>query len=191
LDVTDVTHVINYDTTDDPMTYVHRIGRTGRMGKDGEAISFVFFDQTSMISIIEKVTDSKIEQLKIEVKPELLPRRVHFSAHESEGGREHHGSGAPRGRFGHSRESGYGSSGGRDSRGGFGRREGGERRGGSSGHGSGGPGSRDSRGGYARREGSERRFGSRDSRGGRDEGAPHEAKEYSSRGGHKFFGRRN
>ena len=163
LDVTGVTHVINYDTTDDPMTYVHRIGRTGRMGKDGEAISFVFFDQTSMISIIEKVTDSKIEQLKIEVKPELLPKRVNFTSHSDEGSRGHGGS--PRGRFG-----GHGASGSRDSRGGYGRREGGER---------GGYGSRD-RG----------RGGSRDSRGSRD-GAPREAKEYDSRGGHKFFGRRN
>jgi len=132
------------------------------MGKDGEAISFVFFDQTSMISIIEKVTDSKIEQLKIEVKPELLPRRVNFTSHESEGGRGH--SGSPRGRFG-SRDGG--------------RREGG--------HG----GDR----GFSRDRGHSGggRFGSRDSRGGhgRDEGAPREAKEYDSRGGHKFFGRRN
>jgi len=165
LDVTGVTHVINYDTTDDPMTYVHRIGRTGRMGKDGEAISFVFFDQTSMISIIEKVTDSKIEQLKIEVKPELLPRRVNFTSHESEGGRGHGGS--PRGRF--SREGG---------------------RGGPHSHG----GDRGGHGG-SRGSGGDRRghFSSRDSRGGRDrgDGAPHEAKEYASRGGHKFFGRRN
>ncbi|MFA5929717.1 MAG: DEAD/DEAH box helicase [Candidatus Micrarchaeia archaeon] len=167
LDVTGVTHVINYDTTDDPMTYVHRIGRTGRMGKDGEAISFVFFDQTSMISIIEKVTDSKIEELKIEVKPELLPRRVNFTPHESEGGRGH-GSGSPRGRFG--REGG---------RGGFGSREGG--------HG----GDRGGRG-FSRDRGSGGRFGSRDSRGGygRDS-APREAKEYDSRGGHKYIGRRN
>ena len=170
LDVTGVTHVINYDTTDDPMTYVHRIGRTGRMGKDGEAISFVFFDQTSMISIIEKVTDSKIEQLKIEVKPELLPRRVNFTSHESEGSRGH--SGSPRGRF--SREGGRGGP----------HSHGGER----GGHG----GSRD-RGSGGRSEGGRGHFGSRDSRGGRDrgDGAPHEAKEYASRGGHKFFGRRN
>jgi len=167
LDVTGVTHVINYDTTDDPMTYVHRIGRTGRMGKDGEAISFVFFDQTSMISIIEKVTDSRIEQLKVEVKPELLPRRVNFSSSSNEGGRGR--SGSPRGRFGsHSREGGHGGSGSRDSRGGPRDR------------GSGGP----------------RHGGSRDSRGGRGgygdrDGAPREAKEYDSRGGHKFFGRRN
>jgi len=83
LDVTDVSHVINYDTTDDPMTYVHRIGRTGRMGKGGEAISFIFFDQTGLITLIEKVTDSKLEPLKVEFKPEDLPKRVHFSGQGS------------------------------------------------------------------------------------------------------------
>ena len=178
LDVTGVTHVINYDTTDDPMTYVHRIGRTGRMGKDGEAISFVFFDQTGLISIIEKVTDSKIEQLKVEVNPELLPRRVNFSSHPSEGGR--HGSGAPRGRFGgHSREGGRREGGHGGERGGFGSRD----------RGSGGHGG-------DRRDGGRGSYGSRDSRGGRGgygsrDSAPREAKEYDSRGGHKFFGRRN
>src|SRR3989338_6809878 len=86
LDVTGVTHVINYDMTDDPYTYLHRIGRTGRMGKDGAAISFVFFDQASLIGIIENVTDSKMEQLKIEVKPEELPRRVRFLPRPAEGG---------------------------------------------------------------------------------------------------------
>ena len=129
LDVTDISHVINYDTTDDPYTYVHRIGRTGRMGKDGEAISFIFFDQASIIPVIEKVTDSKMEQLKIEFKPEELPRRVRFTPHnEGEGRRE-----GGRGRFG-SREGGRshsggrgrsgpgGRSGGRDSRGGRGGR---------------------------------------------------------------------
>jgi len=137
LDVTGVTHVINYDTTDDPMTYVHRIGRTGRMGKDGEAISFVFFDQTGMISIIEKVTDSRIEPLKVEVKPELLPRRVGFSSRPQEGRRQHGGG----------REGGHGRFGPRGGReGGHGR--GGERRGGF--------GSRDSRGGHGSRDGAPR-----------------------------------
>ncbi len=108
LDVTDISHVINYDLTDDPYTYLHRIGRTGRMGKDGEAISFVFFDQSSIIGIIEKVTDSKVEQIKMEVKPEDLPRRVRFGAPQSERRRE---------------------GGGREGQGRFGRREGGISRG--------------------------------------------------------------
>ena len=41
LDVDDVTHVINYQTPDDPMTYVHRIGRTGRAGKKGVSVLMV------------------------------------------------------------------------------------------------------------------------------------------------------
>ncbi len=127
LDVTDITHVINFDTTDDPYTYLHRIGRTGRMGKDGEAISFVFFDQTSLVGILDRVTDSKMEQIKIDVKPELLPKRVRFieHSHEREGGR-----GEGRGRFGSS-EGGRGGS-----RGGY-----------RSGSGGRGGGRRDSRGG--------------------------------------------
>jgi superfamily II DNA/RNA helicase len=41
LDVDDVTHVVNYECPDDDMTYVHRIGRTGRAGKPGVAVTFV------------------------------------------------------------------------------------------------------------------------------------------------------
>jgi len=171
LDVTDVTHVINFDTTDDPMTYVHRIGRTGRMGKGGEAISFVFFDQTGLISIIEKVTDSKMEQLKFEVKPELLPRRVNFSPRHEEGGHGREG-----GRFGARREGGYGGHGGRGGRSEGSGRFGGQR----GGHGGGSFGSRDSRGGRGGRGG----YGDRGS-------APQGGKEYESSRGHKFFGRRN
>ncbi|WP_028661880.1 DEAD/DEAH box helicase, partial [Saccharomonospora saliphila] len=45
IDVTDVTHVINYQTPDDEKTYVHRIGRTGRAGKTGVAITLVDWDE--------------------------------------------------------------------------------------------------------------------------------------------------
>ena len=41
LDVDGITHVVNYDLPDDTESYVHRIGRTGRMGKKGESWSFV------------------------------------------------------------------------------------------------------------------------------------------------------
>ena len=41
LDITDVTHVLNYDMPQSPDEYVHRIGRTGRAGKLGKAITFV------------------------------------------------------------------------------------------------------------------------------------------------------
>ena len=45
IDVDDVTHVINFQTPDDPMTYVHRIGRTGRAGQTGIAVTLVGFDE--------------------------------------------------------------------------------------------------------------------------------------------------
>lgn len=45
IDVDDVTHVINYQTPDDPMTYVHRIGRTGRAGHTGTAVTLVGYDE--------------------------------------------------------------------------------------------------------------------------------------------------
>ncbi|WJY67508.1 DEAD/DEAH box helicase [Corynebacterium auris] len=45
IDVDDVTHVINYQTPDDPMTYVHRIGRTGRANNSGIAVTLVGFDE--------------------------------------------------------------------------------------------------------------------------------------------------
>ncbi len=45
IDVDDVTHVVNYQTPDDPMTYVHRIGRTGRAGHSGTAVTLIGFDE--------------------------------------------------------------------------------------------------------------------------------------------------
>nr|WP_245901105.1 DEAD/DEAH box helicase [Prauserella shujinwangii] len=45
IDVTDVTHVINYQTPEDEKTYVHRIGRTGRAGKTGVAVTLVDWDE--------------------------------------------------------------------------------------------------------------------------------------------------
>ncbi|WP_084170729.1 DEAD/DEAH box helicase [Corynebacterium freiburgense] len=52
IDVTDVTHVINYQTPDDEMTYVHRIGRTGRAGQSGTAVTLVGFDELPKWQII-------------------------------------------------------------------------------------------------------------------------------------------
>ncbi|MEV0649703.1 DEAD/DEAH box helicase [Phytomonospora sp. NPDC050363] len=54
LDVTDVTHVINYDSPEDADTYVHRIGRTGRAGATGVAVTFVSWEDTPRWKIIDK-----------------------------------------------------------------------------------------------------------------------------------------
>ncbi len=52
IDIDDVTHVINYQTPDDPMTYVHRIGRTGRAGHTGTAVTLVGFDELHKWALI-------------------------------------------------------------------------------------------------------------------------------------------
>jgi ATP-dependent RNA helicase DeaD len=54
LDVEDMTHVINYDLPDNPETYIHRIGRTGRAGKTGIAISIIEPSDRRMLKQIER-----------------------------------------------------------------------------------------------------------------------------------------
>ena len=56
IDVDDVSHVFNYDLPDVPETFVHRIGRTARAGKDGIAISFCAPDEEQDLRAIEKLT---------------------------------------------------------------------------------------------------------------------------------------
>lgn len=60
LDVSGVTHVINFDLPQDPESYVHRIGRTGRAGKEGAAYTFVTPREIDHLNFIEKLTRQKI-----------------------------------------------------------------------------------------------------------------------------------
>jgi ATP-dependent RNA helicase DeaD len=66
IDVMGISHIINYDIPEDPENYVHRIGRTGRMGKDGIAIMFVTPEQGKELTNIEMVTNQVIEHDRIE-----------------------------------------------------------------------------------------------------------------------------
>jgi ATP-dependent RNA helicase RhlE len=61
IDVEGMELVINYDLPNVPETYVHRIGRTGRAGKDGEAISFCDYEEKAYLKDIEKLIELKIE----------------------------------------------------------------------------------------------------------------------------------
>jgi len=54
LDVDDISHVINYDIPQEPFTYVHRVGRTGRMGKPGNALTLIFPDQENELIMMQK-----------------------------------------------------------------------------------------------------------------------------------------
>ena len=62
IDVDDVSHVFNYDLPDVPETFVHRIGRTARAGKDGIAISFCAPDEEQDLRAIEKLTRISIPE---------------------------------------------------------------------------------------------------------------------------------
>jgi len=74
IDVSDLSHVINYDLPQDIENYVHRIGRTGRIGKDGIAISFVTPEQGPLLTNIEVMINRLIEPDRIEGFEAVLPR---------------------------------------------------------------------------------------------------------------------
>jgi ATP-dependent RNA helicase DeaD len=65
LDINDVTHVFNYDIPQDPLSYVHRIGRTARAGKNGKAISFITSKQIRSLWDIEHHCRTKINEAQI------------------------------------------------------------------------------------------------------------------------------
>ncbi len=55
IDISQISHVINYDLPEDPETYVHRIGRTGRAGYEGTALSFCDISETGLLKSIQKL----------------------------------------------------------------------------------------------------------------------------------------
>ncbi|MGH8302076.1 MAG: DEAD/DEAH box helicase [Steroidobacteraceae bacterium] len=65
LDVERISHVVNYDIPYDSETYVHRIGRTGRAGRSGDAILFVAPRERNMLRIIERATRQHIEPMRL------------------------------------------------------------------------------------------------------------------------------
>ena len=65
LDVERISHVVNYDIPYDTEAYIHRIGRTGRAGRRGDAILFVAPRERRMLAAIEKATRQKIEPLEL------------------------------------------------------------------------------------------------------------------------------
>lgn len=74
IDVNGISHIINYDLPDDCENYVHRIGRTGRMGADGIAISFVTMEQGKQLTAIEAFTNQLVEEDRIAGFEAFRPR---------------------------------------------------------------------------------------------------------------------
>ncbi|WP_199622042.1 DEAD/DEAH box helicase [Paenibacillus alkalitolerans] len=91
LDVSGVTHVVNFDLPQDPESYVHRIGRTGRAGKEGTAWTFVTPRELDHLHFIEKVTRHKIPKRTlptiaeaIEGKQKVVAERILELVHNEE-----------------------------------------------------------------------------------------------------------
>ncbi|HZJ76485.1 MAG TPA: DEAD/DEAH box helicase [Oscillospiraceae bacterium] len=74
LDIEGITHIFNYDIPNNAESYIHRIGRTGRAGEKGTAITFVTPKDRKFLNMIEKGTNQKIK--KIMYKPEAKAKSI-------------------------------------------------------------------------------------------------------------------
>jgi ATP-dependent RNA helicase DeaD len=75
LDVDVITHVVNYDAPFDLESYTHRIGRTGRAGREGDAILFVTNKEMRMLNAIERTLKSKCDEYKFPTLEEMNQRK--------------------------------------------------------------------------------------------------------------------
>jgi ATP-dependent RNA helicase DeaD len=66
IDVADISHIINYDVPEDPEVYVHRVGRTARMGAQGKAFTFISKDQGDELTKIENLINMVVPQATVE-----------------------------------------------------------------------------------------------------------------------------
>jgi ATP-dependent RNA helicase DeaD len=80
LDVSGVTHVVNFDLPQDPESYVHRIGRTGRAGKEGAAWSFVTPREIDHLHFIERVTRHRIPRKPLPTMAEAVEGKQRVTA---------------------------------------------------------------------------------------------------------------
>jgi ATP-dependent RNA helicase DeaD len=75
LDIGGITHIINYNIPSETAMYFHRIGRTARMETEGTAITFVAYDETKALSIIQAQTNLEITELQTCIKVKKGPRK--------------------------------------------------------------------------------------------------------------------
>ena len=80
IDIDAVSHVINYDVPEAPEDYVHRIGRTGRAGNKGHAITFFTLAEEHSLGAIEKLTGQKVERVLV---PDFPAEVLHQTAPSS------------------------------------------------------------------------------------------------------------
>ncbi|MEE8185912.1 MAG: DEAD/DEAH box helicase [Thermodesulfobacteriota bacterium] len=76
IDVQNLTHVINYSLPQDPDLYVHRIGRTGRAGKEGNAITFITPDEYRKLQFIQKKAKTDIRKAKLPKITDVIRTKI-------------------------------------------------------------------------------------------------------------------
>jgi ATP-dependent RNA helicase DeaD len=76
LDVTDLTHVINYNLPDEQEVYIHRSGRTGRAGKKGTSISIIHARENNRIRNLEKLSKKKFKRVMIPEGKEICKKQL-------------------------------------------------------------------------------------------------------------------
>lgn len=76
LDISGVTHVYNYDIPQDPESYVHRIGRTGRAGRHGVSVTFVTPNEMDYLRVIERLTKKRMDPLRPPTEEEAFVGQV-------------------------------------------------------------------------------------------------------------------
>ncbi|HEX6065727.1 MAG TPA: helicase-related protein, partial [Longimicrobiales bacterium] len=65
LDIEGISHVVNYDVPRNPEDYVHRIGRTGRAGAEGTAVTFMSGGELALVNDIERVLGRKLPRVSL------------------------------------------------------------------------------------------------------------------------------
>lgn len=76
IDISNLSHVINYSLPQDPESYIHRIGRTGRAGNQGTAITFITPSEFHKLGFIKRVTSAQIRKKQIPNIDEILTARM-------------------------------------------------------------------------------------------------------------------
>lgn len=75
IDIDDITHVINYDIPQDHESYVHRIGRTGRAGRKGVAVTFIEPREYRQLKLIERLAKTKVVRRQLPSSADILERQ--------------------------------------------------------------------------------------------------------------------
>ena len=97
LDVMEISHIVNYDVPEDPYVYVHRVGRTARMGQSGYAVTLVTPEQGKPLTEIEKLINMELTRLDAPWVVQREPEPEVVSAPDAGGGNGKTNDGVPAG----------------------------------------------------------------------------------------------